>query len=81
MFWMSSWIDNYLTRLYCWDITFPGEMRTKVFTRSGHYFGCGITLKTSSMSALHFRLSTGWDEWNLNAIPIVRSAILINMAL
>jgi len=79
-FWMSS-VINENKKLYYWDLTLPGEMRTKVFSDSGHYLGMGIGYKPSTLSMINFRVSSSWNAWNFNALPIVRAAMQVNLSI
>ena len=80
-FWMSSHINNYTTRLYYWDATLPGEMRSKLFSESGHYAAIMISLLTIESSAIHGRISTSWDAWEFNAKPQIQGALQFNLSL
>ena len=79
-FWMSSIINNN-EKLYYWDVTLPREMRTKVFSKTGHYIGAGIGYKPSSLSTINVRLSSSWNEWNFNIVPVVRAAMQVNLSI
>jgi len=77
-FWMSTIIQDDQW-LYFWDLTLPGEMRSKVFTNSGHFMGCSISYDASQLSEIHFRISSHWPQLDFEVVPIVRSAIQINL--
>lgn len=78
LFWMSTIVENNQW-LYFWDVTLPGEMRSKVFTTSGHYAGISIRYRTSEFSELHFRVSSHWKHTLFQSIPIFRGALQINL--
>ena len=80
-FWMSSHINDYTTRLYYWDAILPGEMRSKLFSESGHYAAIMISLLTIESSAIHGRISTSWDAWKFNVKPQVQGALQFNFFL
>jgi len=78
LFWMSSIIKNNQW-LYFWDVTLPGEMRSKVFTTSGQYIGTSVLYRTSEFSEVQFRVSYHWKSLSFKTTPIVRSALQINL--
>ena len=48
---------------------------------SGHYLGMGIGYKPSTLSMINFRVSSSWNAWNFNALPIVRAAMQVNLSI
>jgi len=56
-------------------------MKSKVFTRHGHYLGNILSYQTSPSTEIHFRISTAWRAWNFDEIPVVRGALQINVSI
>ena len=81
IFWMSSHINDYTTRLYYWDATLPRKMHNKLFSESGNYAAIMISLLTIESSAIHGRISTSWDAWKFNVKPQVQGALQFNLSL
>jgi len=44
-------------------------------------FGAGIGYKPSSLSTINVRLSSSWNEWNFNIVPVVRAAMQVNLSI
>lgn len=80
IYWVTARIDE-KNWLYYWDVNLPGEMKSKVFTQSGHYLGSSIYYHTSDHSEIHLRLSTAWNSWNFDIVPIFRGALQINVSI
>jgi len=79
-YWVTTKIEG-LSWLYYWDVNLPGEMKSKVFTRHGHYLGNILSYQTSPSTDIHFRISTAWRAWNFDEIPVVRGALQINVSI
>ena len=79
-YWVTTKIEG-LSWLYYWDVNLPGEMKSKVFTRHGHYLGNILSYQTSPSTEIHFRISTAWRAWNFDEIPVVRGALQINVSI
>ena len=79
VYWNSSHIIG-KEWLYYWDVNLPGEMRSKVFIRSGHYLGSSIAYQTHELSKIYLRVTAVWNSWDFDAIPSVRGAIQINVS-
>ena len=79
-YWVTTKIEG-LSWLYYWNVNFPGEMKSKVFTRHGHYLGNILSYQTSPSTEIHFRISTAWRAWNFDEIPVVRGALQINVSI
>jgi hypothetical protein len=79
VYWNSSHIIG-KEWLYYWDVNLPGEMRSKVFIRSGHYLGSSITYQTHELSEIYLRVTAVLNSWDFDAIPFVRGAIQINVS-
>jgi len=79
-YWVTVKIEG-RSWLYYWDVNLPGEMKSKVFTRHGHYLGNVVSYQTSSRSEIHLRISTAWQTWDFDVFPIVRGALQINISI
>ena len=79
-YWVTVKIEG-RSWLYYWDVNLPGEMKSKVFTRHGHYLGNVVSYQTSSRSEIHLRISKAWQTWDFDVFPIVRGALQINISI
>jgi len=59
--WVGFIADNYLSRIYVWDLNFPGELRNKTFYPTGQSVACLLRLNTKTGATLLTRLRTTWE--------------------
>lgn len=57
--WVGFVAENYQSRIYVWDLNFPGELRNKTFYPTGQSLACLIRLKTTG-ATLSARLRSTW---------------------
>ncbi len=76
MDWMIAKVDDYNSRIYFWDVNLPGEMHSRLFTKSGHGPGFKLLFLPSVDVRMGIRIKTHFTGFSFNASPIIQGGLL-----
>ena len=58
--WVGFNTDDYVSRIYVWDLNFPGELGNKTFFPTGQSVAGLLRIKTETGAAVSVRIRTTW---------------------
>ena len=78
---VTTIIDGGSAWIYFWDVNLPGEMTTKVYTKSNISPAIKILYQTNAGFELGFRLRAQWKDLDFSGTPEIFGALVLEILL
>lgn len=73
--WTVSFVPNFQSRIYFWDVNLPGEMRTRMVSYDGHHLGIRLIYKKGTIR-VGVRIASVWKHLKFLAKPEMSNGVL-----
>ena len=77
--WIITQSDDHASRLYFWDVNFPGEMRNRVFSYDSHFPAVKCMFYSNSSTRIGMQYRFIWDGFTFHPDPHQEGAFMIEV--